>query len=78
MQEAEKIMDKISEKFNIKFEKIYGLIGGAAYDKFQEHFPQQTKEIVKNVDAVLFGSVGGPVDKQMEPKWKNCERNSIL
>jgi isocitrate/isopropylmalate dehydrogenase len=27
---------------------------------------------------VLFGSVGGPVDKQMEAKWKDCEKKSIL
>ena len=29
-------------------------------------------------DAILFGSVGGPVDKQHEPQWKDCEKNALL
>lgn len=29
-------------------------------------------------DAILFGSVGGPVDEQHLPKWKNCEKNALL
>jgi 3-isopropylmalate dehydrogenase len=26
----------------------------------------------------LFGSVGGPVDAQNDPKWKDAEKNAIL
>jgi len=78
MHEAVKVIRKIEEVFGHKFELVEGLIGGAAYEKFGEHFPKETVEIAESVEAILFGSVGGPVDKQMEPKWRNCETNSIL
>eukprot|EP00922_Rhytidocystis_sp_ex-Travisia-forbesii_P063889 GHVS01095008.1.p1 GENE.GHVS01095008.1~~GHVS01095008.1.p1 ORF type:complete len:423 (-),score=92.75 GHVS01095008.1:440-1708(-) len=32
----------------------------------------------KDVCAVLFGSVGGPVDQQDQAKWKDAEKNSLL
>ena len=78
MEQAVRVIEKIEEKFGIKFEKKYGLIWWAAYDKYQNHFPEETKEICDNVDAVLFASVWGPVDAQDQPKWKDCEKNSIL
>ena len=78
MDEAIKVLDKIWEKFWVNFEKKFGLIGGAGFEKYKNHFPEITKKIVDESDAVLFGSVGWPVDKQMEEKWKDCEKNSIL
>ncbi len=78
MKEAEKVLDKVSEKFGLKFEKKYGLIWWAAYDKYETHFPEETAKLVDETDAVLFGSVGGPVSAQNEKKWKDCEKNSIL
>ena len=55
-----------------------GLIGGAAFDVHKSHFPIETAEICASADAVLFGSVGGPVKDSHLDKWKNCEINSIL
>lgn len=55
-----------------------GLIGGAAYDHYNCHFPQQTLELCLQSDAVLFGSVGGPLEDSHIPKWKDCEKNAIL
>lgn len=55
-----------------------GLIGGAAYKETGQHFPEQTATLIDGAEAVLFGSVGGPVEKQQEPQWQNCEANSIL
>jgi len=77
-EQAVRVLDTVWEKFNINFEKNFGLIGGAWYEKYKNHFPEETKKIVDESDAVLFGSVWGPVDKQMEEKWKDCEKNSIL
>ena len=76
--EAVKVLQKCEEKFGFKLNITHGLIGGAAWPEYGNHFPEETKELCKNVDAVLFGSVGGPVDAQFEPQWKDCERNSIL
>ncbi len=55
-----------------------GLIGGAAYEQYDCHFPQQTLELCLESDAVLFGSVGGLIEDAHMPKWKNCEKNAIL
>ncbi len=78
MAEALKVLIKIEEIFGCKFVFIEGLIGGSAWEKYGDHFPKETLQIAEKSDAILFGSVGGPIDKQLEPKWKNCETNSIL
>lgn len=56
----------------------HGLIGGAAYAQHQQHFPSVTQALIDEVDAVLFGSVGGPIEAADLPQWHNCEVNSIL
>ncbi len=55
-----------------------GLIGGAAWAEHNDHFPKATRELIDRSDAVLFGSVGGPVDQSHLPQWHGCEVNSIL
>ena len=76
--QALRVFDAVSKKFQLKFETKHALIGGAAYDKHGNHLPVETMEICKNSDAILFGSVGGPVSQAHLDKWKNCETNSLL
>ena len=64
--QAVKVLDAISDRFNIKVNLVYGLIGGCAIDKYGIPFPKDTEEIVLNSDAVLLGAVGGP-------KWDKLE-----
>ena len=78
MTEALKVLDAVSKKFDLVFKTTEALIGGAAFDKTGNHFPDETKEICEQSDAILFGSVGGPVSTLHLDKWKNCEINSIL
>jgi len=78
MPHAVKALHVIAEKYNHHFEFHEVEVGGAAFEKYGSHFPEQTKKICEQADAVLFGSVGGPVSEAHLPKWKNCERNSIL
>lgn len=78
MAQAVRVLDAIADKFGHKFEYTEALVGGAAYDKHENHLPQITIDTCNEADAVLFGSVGGPVDKQHEAKWANCEAKSIL
>ena len=78
MQGAITVLNQIEKKFNLKFELKYGLVGGAAFDKYNSHFPEETLKLCKESSAILFGSIGGPVNEQHLPKWHNCERNSIL
>lgn len=72
MAEAIKVLQRVG-----KFEFAEALIGGAAWDKYGEHFPKETRTICENCDAILFGAVGGPVGSS-EEKWQDCEVNSIL
>jgi len=78
MAEAVKVLNKIAEKYNHQFEYTEALAGGAAWDVYGEHLPAETIEKGKNSDAILFGSVGGPVADQDKPKWKGAEKNAIL
>ena len=48
------------------------------YPDSGERLPSDTVELCRSADAILFGSVGGPVAEQNEPKWKDAEKNAIL
>lgn len=78
MKEALRVLAVISKKYGHKFEIREALIGGAAFEACGKHFPDETKQICDSSDAILFGSVGGPVSEALAPKWKDCERNSLL
>jgi len=79
MVEAKKVLSKTTELFpSIELEYESGLIGGAAWDAYGKHFPDETRELCKRSDAVFFGSIGGPVEEQHLPKWHNAERDALL
>ena len=77
-REAVKVLTKVTSLYGHEFQYNHALIGGAAYDSTGSHFPETTREICAASDAVLFGSVGGPVDEQHLPKWKDSEKNAVL
>ncbi len=76
--EALKVLEVVGKKFNHNFEVRTALIGGAAWPTHGNHFPEETKAICDWSDAILYGSVGGPVDQQFEPQWKDAEKNAVL
>jgi 3-isopropylmalate dehydrogenase len=78
MSQALRVLEAVENRFGHEFEKVHGLVGGAAFDKYGSHMPNETLDQAYNSDAILFGSVGGPVADMNLPKWKNCEANSIL
>ena len=78
MDETLRVLDAIADKYCHTFTYHQAAIGGAAYDIYQEHCPDETIECCQSADAILFGSVGGAVSAQNEPKWHNCEANSLL
>lgn len=75
---AIRVLDTINTRFKHDFKTEVALIGSSAYDKFGVHLPEETIEICKNADAILFGAVGGPVSDQESPRWKDAEKNVIL
>lgn len=78
MNEAIRVLNVVSESSGHAFDFRHALVGGAAFDKYGQHFPEDTRKICAESDAILFGSVGGPVSEQHLPKWKGCEAQSLL
>lgn len=64
IDEAIKILNKIGKKYNHNFQYTEALAGGAAIDKTGAALPEETLNICRSTDALLFGAVGGP-------KWDN-------
>ncbi len=54
------ILDVITSKYGHQFELIDGKIGGIAIDEDGIPLPDDTLSICQEVDAILFGAVGGP------------------
>lgn len=77
MDEAIKVLEKASEKFNFQMETKTSEVGGAAIDKYDEALPEKTIEICNWADAILFGSVGGPKWENLPPE-KQPERAALL
>jgi 3-isopropylmalate dehydrogenase len=78
MEHALRVLTTVADKFGHRFSTTHALVGGAAYEKHETHLPEETKSVCRSSDAILFGSVGGPVSEMNLPKWKNCEASSIL
>lgn len=58
--ESVKILQKIAQKFNHQFDFREGLVGAEAIDKKDKPLPDETLELCKKSDAVLFGAIGDP------------------
>ena len=69
MEQAIKVLNAVSSKFNVNFNYNHCLIGGAAIDAKGCPLPEETLKACENADAILFGSVGGP-------KWDNLPPDS--
>jgi 3-isopropylmalate dehydrogenase len=78
MREALKVGALLKERLAYSFIFKEGLVGGAAFDAHGSHLPQETLSLCANSDAILFGSVGGPLSERHLPKWNGCETQSIL
>jgi len=68
VDEAIKVLNAVAPVCNLEFEYKEMLLGGVAIDATGVPFPNETKEGVKECDAILFGAIGGP-------KWDNLERH---
>ncbi len=64
VDEGIKVLNKVAEKFNHKFNYNYVLAGGAAIDEYGDPLPKETLETCKKSHAVILGALGGP-------KWDN-------
>eukprot|EP00913_Durusdinium_trenchii_P002567 g2375.t1 len=84
MVETVKVLKKVGELYGHNFTFKDYKVGGAAWAATEaagetpSHLPAATLAGCEASDAILFGSVGGPVDQQHEPQWKDCEKNALL
>lgn len=82
--EALKVLRKVAELYGHTFVFTDAHVGGAAWaaaeaaGEVPTHLPASTVDLCAKSDAILFGSVGGPVDQQADPRWKDCEKNALL
>jgi len=58
--QAVKVLDAIAQKFGHTFKFTYALVGAVAIGKLGEPLPNETLDICKKADAILFGAIGDP------------------
>ena len=67
IDQAVKVVKAIAGKFNHKILIEEGLVGAIGIDKVGDPFPDETFELCKRSDAVLFGAIGDP-KYDLDPK----------
>ncbi|WP_213805079.1 3-isopropylmalate dehydrogenase [Granulicella sp. dw_53] len=60
MREALRVVEWVGQYAGVEFAINLGTVGGAAIDAYGTPIQDETIEEAKQVDAVLFGAVGGP------------------
>ncbi len=58
---------RVLKALDLKFEMEEALLGGCAVDATGDPYPEATRKLAREADAVLLGAVGGP-------KWDNNPR----
>ena len=58
--QAVRVMEAVGRRFGHTFDQRYGRVGGNAIDEYGTALPDETAEMCRNTDAILFGAVGGP------------------
>lgn len=62
------VLEFVLSNANVEYTVSSGKLGGQALDEFGEPYPEVTRELAKNADAILFGAIGGP-------KWDQLPRS---
>jgi 3-isopropylmalate dehydrogenase len=60
IDQAKKVITAAGKKFNHKFNFEHALVGAIAIDKTGNPLPDETLNLCKSSDAVLFGAIGDP------------------
>lgn len=77
MEQAIRILKKISVLYDLDFEYEFADIGGVAIDNTGKALPEETLTLCRQSDAILFGSVGGPKWEGLPPA-EQPERGALL
>ncbi len=60
VDEAVKVLEATGRRFGHEFLLRHGIVGGGAIDATGTPLPDETLELCRSTDAILFGAVGGP------------------
>jgi 3-isopropylmalate dehydrogenase len=77
IEEAKKVLNAVAKKYNHTFGYSYGLVGAAAIRATGNPFPEETFELCKKSDAILFGAIGDP-EFDNNPKAKVRPEQGLL
>ncbi len=79
MNEAVKVLKVLEERNPVQFEITQALFGGVAYFKTGQSFPEETKKICDEADAILKGTIGlTHAESQKIPVEERPERGALL
>ncbi|PCJ22898.1 MAG: 3-isopropylmalate dehydrogenase [SAR86 cluster bacterium] len=79
MTEAVKILELISSRNNINFELNHGAFGAQAYFDHGHSFPEATKQLCDEADAILKGPIGLSYEESKKiPVDMQPERGALL
>ncbi|HOV39999.1 MAG TPA: isocitrate/isopropylmalate family dehydrogenase, partial [Spirochaetales bacterium] len=67
MQEALKVLAVVAKRFQFSYQLKEADVGGIAIDTHGKALPEQTLEVCRSSDAILFGSIGGPKWESLPP-----------
>lgn len=67
IEQTVKVLKRIANKFGHEFLFEYGLIGAVAIEKTGNPLPDETLDLCKKSDAILFGAIGDP-KYDLDPK----------
>jgi 3-isopropylmalate dehydrogenase len=65
--EARRVLDVLQSEHGLAIEMEQADVGGTAYDASGHPLPETTLQVVRQADAILLGSVGGP-------QWESLDR----
>lgn len=77
MEVALEVLEAAGKKFGFTPEYESADIGGVAIDNHGTAFPDSTRKVCEEAEAILFGSVGGPKWESLPPK-EQPERAALL
>jgi len=79
MREAVKVLDVVQAQSGAKFELRYAPFGGKAYFDTGLAFPDETKKVCDEADAILKGPIGlNHVESEKIPVEQRPERGALL
>jgi 3-isopropylmalate dehydrogenase len=76
VKEGCRVLEAVHDRFGHEFELIEETIGGAAIDRYGVPIRDETINLARQSDAVLFGAVGGP--KWDDPKAPIRPEQAVL